>query len=454
MMKVYPEYKKSKYAWVSNIPKGWGIVALKHLVFPKITDGPHETPVLVDDGIPFISAEAVQNGRINFDSRRGNITENQHMIYAKKCLPQRDDIFFVKSGATTGKLAYVDTDIEFGIWSPIAVIRAKATKTLPQYLFHAIGSNYFQMQVQTSWSYGTQPNIGMGVLENLRIIIPSLPEQHAITVFLDRKITQIDELIEKKQRQVELLQEYRTALINQAVTKGLNPDVPMKDSGIEWLGEMPIHWEVKKLKYVTRKINDGSHFTPTYVEKGIPFLRVTDIQCKEIDLDKVKRIPKDEYEILNKRCNPEKGDILLSKNGTIGLTKVVDWEFPFSIFVSLCLIKFNNQIDPNFFSYFFQSNVVNEQIFSSSKQSTVTNLHLDKIRELIMNVPNIEEQQEIVKWLDLETDNIHKTSINIQTQIDHLQEYRTAIISSAVTGKIDVRDSMSMGDDVLDDPES
>jgi type I restriction enzyme S subunit len=248
-------------------------------------------------------------------------------------------------------------------------------------------------------------------LKQVVIPVPPLPEQQAIADFLDRKTAQIDTLIAKKQRQIQLLHEQRTALINQAVTGRLDLSGfsnltglarPMKDSGVAWLGEIPSHWEVSKLKFVTKQINDGTHFTSTYVDTGVPFLRVTDIQSDQIDLEKVMRIPENEHNELIKRCNPEKGDLLLSKNGTIGITKVINWDFPFSIFVSLCLIKFTERINPYFFSYFFQSDVVNEQISSSSKTTSVTNLHLDKIRELIMIVPSIEEQQELVTWLDKE----------------------------------------------------
>ncbi len=284
-----------------------------------------------------------------------------------------------------------------------------------------------------------QPGLSVERIENLKIPVPPLPEQKAIADFLDRKTKQIDTLIEKKQRQIALLEEQRTALINQAVTQGLDPSVPMKDSGIEWLGEIPSHWEVKKLKYVTTKINDGTHVTPTYVAEGVPFLRVTDIQDEKIDLESVKRIPEHEHNELFKRCDPEKGDLLLSKNGTIGITKVIDWDYPFSIFVSLCLIKFTEQINPYFFSYFFQSDVVNEQIHSSSKTTSVTNLHLDKIRELLTIVPSRDEQKKIVDWLDENTGKVKETAQAISRQIDLLQEYRTALISASVTGKVDVR---------------
>ena len=147
----------------------------------------------------------------------------------------------------------------------------------------------------------------------------------------------------------------------------MKPYEKYKDSGVEWIGKVPEHWEIIKLKYQTSKITDGTHVTPTYVENGIPFLRVTDIQTIEIDLNEVKKIPKHEHDELVKRCNPEKGDVLLSKNGTIGITKVVDWNWEFSIFVSICLIKFKEKLFNKYFSIFFGSNVVDQQINEESK---------------------------------------------------------------------------------------
>ena len=151
-----------------------------HLVKIKITDGPHETPIAVEDGIPFVSAEAVQNHTINFDSKWGYITKEDHLKYSKKCKPQNGDIFIVKSGATTGKVAYVDTNIEFNIWSPLALVRANEKTVYSKYLFNFIVSPLFQEQVQFSWSFGTQQNIGMGVIQNLQIITPPLDRKSVV----------------------------------------------------------------------------------------------------------------------------------------------------------------------------------------------------------------------------------------------------------------------------------
>ena len=173
-----------------------------------------------------------------------------------------------------------------------------------------------------------------------------------------------------------------------------------KDSGIPWLVEVPEHWEVKRLKFITNRIVDGAHFTPTYVNEGIPFLRFTDIQEKNIDMEKIKYIPLEEHQELIKRCNPQKGDILLSKNGTIGISKTINWNWEFSIFVSLCLIKFNSLISSHYAKYFFDSHSLQEQIFGLIKKNTVINLHLDKIENFWFVLPSKKEQIAIAQYLD------------------------------------------------------
>ena len=206
-----------------------------------------------------------------------------------------------------------------------------------------------------------------------------------------------------------------------------------KDSGIPWLGEVPEHWEVKRLKFLTNKIVDGAHFTPTYVNEGVPFLRVTDIQEKNIDMEKIKYIPLEEHQELIKRCNPQKGDLLLSKNGTIGISKKIDWNWEFSIFVSLCLIKFNSLISSNYAKYFFDSNSLQEQIFGLIKKNTVINLHLDKIENFWFVLPSLKEQTAIAHYLDTKLGEIDALIDKQQTLLEKLAEQRTAVITHAVT---------------------
>jgi type I restriction enzyme S subunit len=221
--------KPSGVEWIGDIPKDWEVTNLKRVLEQKITDGPHETPELIPEGIPFISAESIKNNKIDFDLRRGNISIQLHNEYCKKAKPKLHDIFFIKSGATTGNVAYVETTEEFSIWSPLALIRCGENILFYKYLFYLMLSEEFRTQVELAWSYGTQQNIGMGVIGRLLIIRPTFTEQQAIATFLDKETEKIDTLINKIEKQIELLNEYKQSLITQAVTGRLMFEVKLHE---------------------------------------------------------------------------------------------------------------------------------------------------------------------------------------------------------------------------------
>lgn len=203
--------------WIKEIPENWEIKKLKYVVSTKITDGPHTTPQLVVDGIPFVSAESVKGNRIDLNFKRGYISEDDHKEFCKKCKPMINDIFIIKSGATTGAIAYVDIDEEFSVWSPLALIRSKKNRYHQRYIYYAMLSDYFKKQVEISWSFGTQQNIGMGVIENLKIFTPPLEEQILIVNYLDWQTKNIDMLIENTQSSIDKLNEYMSSLLTAVV---------------------------------------------------------------------------------------------------------------------------------------------------------------------------------------------------------------------------------------------
>ena len=204
--------------WIGEVPEGWRTMKTLYCLSMPITDGPHETPELYDDGVPFISADAVSDGFINFDNKRGYISEEYYEECCKKYIPQQYDIYMIKSGASTGRTAIVETDKKFTIWSPLAVFRSNRNVILPYYLLYTLRSDYYQKQVQNNWSYGTQQNIGMRTLEKLNILVPPLPEQHSIASYLDAKCSEIDTLITLKRQKIESLNAYKKSIIYEAVT--------------------------------------------------------------------------------------------------------------------------------------------------------------------------------------------------------------------------------------------
>ena len=210
--------KDSGVEWLGEVPEHWMTPSSKHLLEIPITDGPHETPNFVDDGVPFISAEAISKGKIDFDKKRGYITPELNAIYSKKYSPKVEDIYMVKSGATTGKVAMVETTEEFNIWSPLAVFRCNKNKVLPKFLLAVFNSSHFYDALVLNWSYGTQQNIGMGVLSNIEIPCPPLKEQAEIIQHLDAQNTKFDKLISTQSQLIEKLKEYRASIISHAVT--------------------------------------------------------------------------------------------------------------------------------------------------------------------------------------------------------------------------------------------
>jgi len=408
----YPEYKNSGVDWLGEAPINWSIGRLKYLL--RIRGGqdykavesadPKDYPVIGSGGHFTYATSFLYDGESVLLGRKGTIDKP---LYIRGKFWTVDTMFYTEVlPKTYGRYAYyAATTIPFSLYSTNTAL----------------------------------PSMSQFDLANHALPLPSYQEQTQIARFLDHETAKIDTLIHEQKRLIELLKEKRQAVISHAVTKGLDPDVPMKDSGVKWLGEVPAHWQLKRLKQVTSQIIDGAHFTPTYVDTGIPFIRVKDIQSTKINMEEIKRIPEDEHAELIKRCHPAKGDILLSKNGTIGLTKIVDWDFQFSIFVSLCLIKSTSEISSEFLEKVLSSNFASEQFRDLGQKTSVTNLHLEKIREMIVLLPTIAEQSRICSFVDLETAKLALLSTEALEGIALLKERRSALISAAVTGKIDVR---------------
>ena len=205
---------------IGMIPNTWSICKTLYGLTMPITDGPHVTPELLDDGIAFVSAEAVScgHGSIDFNHMRGYISEEFYNECCKKYIPQRNDIYMIKSGATTGTVSIVDTDRKFTIWSPLAVFRVNRDRLIPKYLFYFLQSKPYQQQVQLGWTFGTQQNIGMRTLEQLKICMPPLVEQVEIVEYLDDKLPQIEFLIAEKESLINDLEAYKKSLIYEVVT--------------------------------------------------------------------------------------------------------------------------------------------------------------------------------------------------------------------------------------------
>jgi len=276
----------------------------------------------------------------------------------------------------------------------------------------------------------------------LAFALPPLPEQRAIADFLDRETGRIDALIAKKRRLIELLEEKRSALISHAVTKGLDPNVPMKDSGSSFLPDVPAHWATPKLGHLCRGVSDGPHFSPEYVEEGVLFLSARNVKTDRWALGDAKFISEEDHREFCKRVKPERGDVLYTKGGTTGIARTVDFDESFSVWVHIAVLKIRKHLaNPFFVSYALNGSVCYGQAGLYTRGATNNDLGLTRMTSIRLALPPMSEQKDIVVYLDRETTRFGGLVDKNREAIDRLQEYRTALISAAVTGKIDVRNT-------------
>ena len=432
----YPKYKDSGINWLGRLPEHWEAKSIKHIVSTPITDGPHETPDFPDEGVPFVSAEAGANGTIDFTKIRGFISPSDHQRYSVKYRPQVDDIYMVKSGATTGVTAIVETGVDFNIWSPLAAIRC-GESALPRFVLNFLRSRNFLEGVTLNWSFGTQQNIGMRVIENLPISLPPVAEQKAIAEFLDRETSKIDELVDEQQRLIELLKEKRQSVISHAVTKGLNPHAPLKSSGIEWLGDVPKHWEVKNLRHfadvLRGKFTHRPRNDPAFYDGGFPFVQTGDITGSSRYITGFKQTLNERGIAVSKQF--PKGTLVMAIAANIGDVAILDFPAYFPDSIVVLVPKSGTEL---MFLYYLMIGMKQPMLMTATV-STQMNLNVDQICSLTAACPSTEEQLNIVRHLDEEFQKLDGLTTEAQRAIDLLHERRTALISAAVTGKIDVR---------------
>ncbi len=425
----YPEYKASGVEWLGEVPGHWDVVP-----FYSVAKEREESNIgMLEDNLLSLSY-----GRIV----QKDITSNDGL------LPESFETYqIVRPGDMVFRLTDLQNDKrslrtaiveETGIITS-AYVAAKPISVEPLYLNHLLRS-YDTQKVFYSMGGGLRQSMKFSDLKRLPTLVPPPEEQQTIAAFLDRETGKIDALIAEQRRLVELLAEKRQAVISHAVTKGLNPNAKMKDSGIEWLGEVPVHWYRAQVGRVCNQISDGPHFSPNYVDDGVMFLSARNIGVDSWHLDDAKFISEADYSEFCRRVIPEKGDVLYTKGGTTGIARVVDIEDRFQVWVHVAVLKLDQGlIDPYYLAYALNSVGCYEQSQLHTRGATNQDLGLTRMTKIWFALPPLEEQFEISEFLDRETAEFDTLTAEANRAITLLQERRSALISAAVTGKIDVR---------------
>lgn len=415
----YSEYKDSDIIWIGEVPRHWNLSRLKYL--SNIKTGERDTIDKDDNGeYPFfVRSQTVE--RINSYSYDG------------------EAILTAGDGVGVGKVFHY-YEGRFNYHQRVYKI-SDFTKVLGKYLFYYMRENFHKEVLKIS-AKSTVDSLRLPMFLDFPVAYGTIEEQQAIVNFLDRETAQIDTLVEKKQHFIELLEEKRAALISHTVTKGLDPDVPMKDSGVQWIGEIPEGWDVKRLKYISNILFSNVDKKSYEDEKEVLSCNYTDVYNNEFitrDIDFLK-ITANDNEI--SRFVIQKGDVIVTKDSETAEDIAVPAYVKEDLDEVLCgyhlaIIRPKN-IDGKYLFRIFQSNIC-DHFTVYARGVTRFGLGFDAFNSTVIPFIPLSEQKAIASYLDRETAQIDTLIEKIKQSIELLKEYRTALIYDAVTGKIDVR---------------
>jgi type I restriction enzyme, S subunit len=450
-LKLYPAMKDSGVEWLGEVPEHWEVRRLKTLLAVPVTDGPHLTPDFLSQGIPFLSVDSLQNGELVFKNCR-YVSPEDHAEFKRKTAPRLGDILLGKA-ASTGKIARVKVDFEFSIWSPLALIRPDVSLITSAFLENALKDVSAQAQIETLCTLNTQKNISMDDIPKLVLPHPPFPEQAAIVRYLNYVDRRVQRYILAKRKLAKLLEEQKQAIIHRAITRGLDPHVPMKDSGVKWLGEVPKHWEVVRLKFIADRIVDCLHATPRYSDSGIfPAIRTADISPGVVRLESARRIKSDEFQRWTQRLEPTEGDILYSREGErFGIAACVPRGARLCISQRMMVFRIRSEHNPSFVMFLLNTPELYTQASQDIMGATAPHVNVSTIRNYALAMPGRSEQDSIIAHIEKSTANFTQTIDAFRQEITLMTEYRTRLMADVVTGKLDVREAAA---NLPDEPES
>jgi type I restriction enzyme S subunit len=430
----YPKYKPSGVEWLGDVPEHWAVKRFKHIFKER-----EERSVKGEELLLSVSAYTGVSPRSEVIDDGDHLSRADSLEGYKVC--HVDDLVMNIMLAWNRGLAFTAYD---GIVSPAYCVFFIVDESDPRFLNYLVRSDEYTLYFKafSSGVIDSRLRIYPETFGRLLCSLPSRPEQSAIAAFLDRETAKIDGLVAEQRRLIELLKEKRQAVISHAVTKGLNPAAPMKPSGIDWLGDVPAHWKVVAIKHlVSTPIIDGPHVSPQKLDEGVPFISAESIGKGFIDFDKKwGYISSDDHLLYSKRYKPKRGDILLVKLGaTTGVPAIVETDTDFNIWVPLAAIRLKRDIQPRFVFHVLRSNNLRVAYELNWTYGTQQTLGLGTISNLRIPIPPELERRNIVDYLDSVLPGFDNLEAEAERAIQLLQERRTALISAAVTGQIDVR---------------
>lgn len=423
----YPEYKDGKNELIGQIPTKWTTARLRFLVSIQKGRLPVETssePKSETD-LPYLTMEYL---RADIDNQSSLFVSNNISCL----LADEGQILLLWDGSNAGEFLRAKKG---AVSSTLALI--ENININREYLYYGLKAVEKKLKDQTI-GMGI-PHVSADLLKDLFICVPPLDDQNLIVKFLNREISKIDKLIGEQEKLIEILKEKRQAVISHAVTRGLNPGVKMKDSGVEWLGEVPEHWSFGVLSRIAKRVVVGiaEAATHAYADEGTPILRATNIRAGKIIGD-ILYVTADYSDGRDTKMLKAR-DLVTVRTGNAGVTAVIPPELDNCQCFTMLITTLNETSNSDYYCYWANS-IASQQYFSLEGWGTAqVNISVPILKSLPVPIPSAKEQLAIVEFLDRETGEIDSLITTCESGIGLLRERRLALISAAVTGQIDVR---------------
>lgn len=416
-MKKYDKYKDSGIEWLGEIPEHWSPIAMKYYFYMKGRIGWQglKADEFKSAGPYLVTGSDFENGKVVWE-RCYHITEERYNE-APEIHVKQGDLLITKDG-TIGKLAYIDEKPDkVSLNSHLLILRPNTDQIMNKFVYWALQADNFIYYTGLSQNGSIMASLSQEKIGNYTFALPTVNEQAIIASYLDDKVSKIDAAIAEKESMIEDLQNYRKSVITKAVTHGLNPDVPMKDSGVDKFNEIPTHWEESKLKYIA-SINSGTSLSSEKLTKEGMYEVYGGNGCIG----------------LTSEYNTKAPAIIIGRVGALcGNVHLID--SPKWVTDNALVLTLKKNFSYKFISYFLKAYDLNT-LNSSNAQPLITG---SKVLDVVIPLPKCKEQEEIVKYLDTKISNIEFCISKTKSQIEDLKAYKSSVITEAVTGKIDLR---------------
>ncbi len=436
MFKKYDAYKDSDVEWLGNIPSSWEVLRFRDICnFGKGLNITKDN--LEDVGIPCVNYGEVHSKyrfEVNPETNELKCVSENYLKSSPKSLLQYGDFVFADTSEDvegSGNFTYLNShQMTFAGYHTV-IVRPKNNINV-RFLAYVFDSLSFRNQIRKAVKGVKVYSITKAILKDTNIWLPDVDCQYEISKFLDKKVAELDQAISLKEQQIALLNERKQIVIQKAVTQGLNPNVPMKDSGVEWIGEIPEHWEIQKVKHLFQLIiepapkNNDLELLSVYTDIGVK-------PRKELEERGNKASTTDGY------WKVRKGDIIVNKllawMGAIGLSNYDGVTSP-----AYDILRAIKPLNPYIYHLLFRSPTCSAELKKHSRgiMEMRLRLYFDKFGDVLVPYAPINEQNEIIQYIEIEEQRINSGIELIQQQIEKLKEYKTTLINDAVTGKIKV----------------